>query len=208
MIQKTIAYFLNTKLWKSVIRLTPRLTGYPKFRLDNYLKIRKILRENPNEIFCFVGCDNHSVALILQRIFYHIHWGHSGFLELGEDGEVYISHVRRKLRYDNLLYYLKEVDNLAIIKLPLTEKEKLLTREKIDKLKKANITYLVREPFPKTGQYASPDAWEEMEDFYFYCSEYQYFVCIDMMNNPLFSSSRTRFTMDDLYKSGTVVFEE
>jgi hypothetical protein len=208
MIQKTIAYFLNTKFWKSVIRLTPRLKGYPKFRLENYFKIREILRKNPDEIFCFVGCDNHSVALIMQRLFYKIYWGHSGFLFLGDDGEVYISHVRAKLRYDSLLYYLKEVDQLAMIKIPLNESEKQLAKQKIAKIRNSKVRYLVIDPFRKTEQYASEDAWKTCSSFNFYCSEYQYYVCRGMMNNPLWSPDRTRFSPDDLYKAGIVVFEE
>ena len=207
LIQKTIAFFLNTYFWKSIIRLTPRLYGYPKFKLENYFVIRKILRENPNDIFCFVGCDNHSVALIMQRKLYGIHWGHSGFLELGDDNEIYISHVRRKIRYDSLLYYLKEIDNLAVIKLHLSEDEKILARQKIIKLKKSKVTYLVKDPLEKTGQYASPDTWKELDEFHFYCSEYQYYV-FRGMNHPLFSYGRNRFSTDDLYKSGTIVFEE
>jgi hypothetical protein len=208
MIQKTIAYFLNTRFWKSVIRLAPRLRGYPKFRLENYFKIRQILRDNPDEIFCFVGCDNHSVATILQRKFYKIYWAHSGFLSLGTDGEAYISHVRNKLRFDSLLYYLKEVDQLAIIKLPLSKEEKEIARQKINKIRQSKVRYFVRDPLPKTDQYASEDAWETCRSFQFYCSEYQYYVCRGMMDNPLWSLDRTRFSTDDLYKGGIVIFEE
>ena len=208
MIKKPTAYFLNTAFWKSVIRLTPRLYGYPKFRLENYFKIREILRSSPNEIFCFVGCDNHSVALIMQRLFYKIYWGHSGFLVLGEDGEVYINHIRSKLRFDSLLYYLKEVDQLAVIKLPLNETEKQTVNQKLDKIKNSKVRYLVKDPLPKTGQYASEDAWKTCDKFEFYCSEYQYYVFRGMMNNPAWSLDRTSFSPDDLYNAGTIVFEE
>jgi len=204
----SIDYFLNTPLWKSVIRLTPRLKGYPKFRLENYFVIRKILRDDPNGFYCFVGCDNRSVSTILQRIFYKIWWAHSGFVELGVDGEVYIRHIRQRIRYDSLLYYLKEVDNLALLKIPLSEDEKKLAGNKIEKLCRSNVVYKVRGNFNTLEQYSSPDYWEKNDEFYFYCSEYQYFVCMDMMRNPAWAFGVKRFTTDDLYNNSIVVFEE
>ena len=200
-------WFLNTILWKSVIRLTPRLIGYPKFRLENYFKIREILRNDPEGIYCFVGCDNKSVALKLQRIFHKIWWGHSGFVELGADNEVYISHVRKRLRYDSLLYYLKEVDNFALLKLPLKEEEKEIVKAKIKKLHNSKCYYQVRANLSILDQYASDSYWKENEIFYFYCSEYQYFVCMNLMN-PNWKRGKTRFTADELYKNSKVVFEE
>lgn len=204
----TIDYFLNTSLWKNVIRLSPRLKGYPKFRLEHYFVIREILREDPDGFYCFVGCDNRSVAIILQRVFYRIWWGHSGFIELSEDGEVYISHVRQRLRYDNLLYYLKEADNFALLKLPLTEEEKKLAKTKIKKLHESEVTYKVRDNLNTLKQYSSEDYWLHHDKFHFYCSEYQYFVCMGMMDNPAWDFGKKRFTTDDLYKSSIVVFED
>lgn len=201
------SWFLNTKIWKSVIRLTPRLTGYPKFDLQNYFKIRQILRNDPDGIYCFVGCDNRSVAVLLQRIFYKFWWGHSGFIELDSDGEVYISHVRKKLRYDNLLYYLKEVDNFALLKLPLTDIEKQKVREKLDKIKKSKCFYKIRDPLYTEPQYTIEDYWQHHDTFYFYCSEYQYFICMNTMNQN-WAVGRSRFTTDDLYQNSIVIFEE
>ena len=199
-------WFLNTKAWKSVIRLTPRLKGYPKFPIDNYFKIRDIIRKNPDEIYCFVGCDNHSVATILQRLFYKFWWGHSGFVELGEDGEIYISHVRKRLIYTTLLSYLKEVDNFALLKLPLEEEEKTLVKKKIKKLKESRCLYKVRDNLYRLEQYKDDNFWETNDVFYFYCSEYQYFVCLNMMTDS-WKNGRKRFTTDDLYNNAIVVFK-
>lgn len=201
-------WFLNTKVWKSVIRLSPRLTGYPKFKLENYFKIRKILREDPTGVYCFVGADNHSVATILQRVCYKFWWGHCGFIELGEDGEVYISHIRRKLRYDSLLTYLKEADNFALLKLPLNDVEKKIVKEKMAKLKNSLCYYKARDYLYRLDQYSSDDFWKTNDVFYFYCSEYQYFICMNMMNNKAWSRGQKRFTTDDLYNNSIVVFQE
>lgn len=201
-------WLLNTRLWKSVIRLTPRLTGYPKFRLENYFKIREILRKDPTGVYCFVGADNHSIAIIMQRLCYKFWWGHSGFVELGEDGEVYISHVRKKLRYDSLLYYLREADNFALLKLPLNDLEKEVVREKKTKLKNSFCYYKTRDNLNRLDQYSCDDYWKHNNTFYFYCSEYQYFVCMNMMYNKAWDRGRKRFTTDDLYNNATVVFQE
>jgi len=200
-------WFLNTNLWKYVIRLNPRLRGYPKFKLENYFKIRQILRDDPEGIYCFVGCDNHSVAIIVQRIFYKYWWAHSGFIELGEDGEVYISHIRKKIRYDSLLYYLKEVDNFALLKLPLNEDEKKLVKEKIKKIHNSECSYKMRDNLYQLEQYSCDDYWMHHNYFNFYCSEYQYFVCMNTMNEN-WDRGRKRFSTDDLYKNAEVIFEE
>jgi hypothetical protein len=94
MLAPILEYFLSTKVWKSVVRINLRLWGYPRLPLESYFEIRRIVKENPNEIFCFVGVDNASVAVWFQRKTLKYYWGHTGFIEVDDEGELSINHIR------------------------------------------------------------------------------------------------------------------
>jgi len=202
-----LEWLLATRLWKSIVRMKPRLWGYPKFPLERYFIIREIIRDSPNEVYCFVGVDNASISTKLQRKVFHVYWAHSGFVYLDEDDELSIRHVRwYGLLNWKLLKYLRECDEFALIRLPLNEKEKLLFNKKLNKVNESKIVYALRDSLHILPQYTDKDFWLKSDMFVLYCSEYQYFVGQGLMNS-VWDYGRDRFAPDDVYKGGEVVWE-
>lgn len=200
--------FLATKTWKSIVHMTPRLYGYPAFPLEDYFRIREIIRSNPDEIYCFVGVDNASVSTWVQRLTMSIYWAHSGFVLLDASGEVVIKHVRwRGLLHWPLLKYLKECDEFALLKVPLTAGEKEIVSERLAKLHRSKIIYKIRDNIHLEKQYTDPDFLKESNRFVLYCSEYQYYACMDLTQDKIWQRGRARFTPDDVYRGCDVVWE-
>jgi hypothetical protein len=198
---------LASKIWKYVVSLTPRLKGYPKFPLENYFKLREIVRSDPKSIYCFVGVDNASISVKLQRKMVGVYWSHSGFVYLDADNELSIKHVRWfGLLNWKLLKYLKECDEFALIKLPLNYFEMGTVNKKLEKINRSKVRYSIRDNIHREDQYTRKDSWETQDRFKLYCSEYQYFVCQGMMSDA-WAYGKSRFTPDDVYKGGVVVWE-
>lgn len=206
-LSKLLETLLSTKLWKSIVRLKLRLWDYPRFPIEKYFLLREIVKKNPDEIYCFVGVDNCSVSTWLQRRMFKYYWGHTGFVEIDEEGELSISHVRYiGLLKWKLLKYLKECDEFALLRLRLTHDEKIIVKNKLNKVSKGKVRYKLRDNLHLLAQYNDPNYWYHYDKFEFYCSEYQYFICQDLMSK-IWSSGKARFTPDDLYKGSEVVWE-
>jgi hypothetical protein len=202
-----LEWFLATKFWKSIVRMTPRLYGYPKFPLEQYFTLRDIVRKDPAAIYCFVGVDNSSVSTLIQRRILNFYWAHSGFVYLDEDNELSIHHLRwyGLLRW-KLLKYLRECDEFALIRLPLTEDEKEIANARIAKIAKSKLIYKLRDNIHLEDQHTDKDFWLKTDHFTLYCSEYQYVVCKGLMNS-VWDSGKVRFAPDDIYRGGEVVWE-
>lgn len=202
-----LEYLLSTKFWKSVVRMNIRLWGYPNLPLESYFELRRIVKENPNEIYCFVGVDNASVAVWFQRRALRYYWGHTGFVEIDKDGELSINHIRYYglLRW-KLLKYLRECDEFALLRLPLNEEEKILVKDRLEKVNKSRVRYKLRDKLDTLPQYKDPIYWFHSERFEFYCSEYPYFICQGLMNS-VWDRFKDRFTPDDIYNGCEVVWE-
>jgi hypothetical protein len=204
---KILAWALSTRFWNEIVRTNLRLRGYPKLAMDSYFKMREIIRQNPDALYMFVGADDANVALKIQRWAINIRWAHSGFVELGEDGELWASHVRHTgYRRCHLIRYLKEVDHFAVIRLSFPDKSSEdEARARLKKIQDSEVRYNLDYCMNKRPQYGcDPLKWEK--PFYLYCSEYQYIVCRDLTNN--WKSGRSELTPDDVYRGGEVVFEE
>ncbi len=203
---KFLAWILSTKFWNEIIRTNLRLRGYPKLSADEYFKMREIVRKDPNALYMWVGADDANAALILQQWILKIRWAHSGFVEIGEDGELWASHVRHSgYRYYNLSKYLKEVDHFALIKLkfPNAANEKK-AKARFEKIKASKVIYSLDYEMHKRPQYkVEPLEWDK--PFYLYCSEYQYIVCMDLVNN--WKSGKSELTPDEVHDGGEIVFE-
>lgn len=199
--------FLSTKLWKSIVRINLRLYGYPKLPLESYFEIRRIVKENLDDIFCFVGVDNASVATWFQRKVLGYYWGHTGFVEVDDEGELSINHIRYYglLRW-KLLKYLRECDEFVLLKLPLNSEEKEIVRKRLAKVNKSRVRYKLRDNLNKLPQYKDPKYWYHSDRFEFYCSEYQYFICQGLMND-VWDRGKDRFTPDDVFNGCEVVWE-
>lgn len=199
---------LASKMWKYIVSLNPRLKGYPRFPLEEYFTIRDIIRNDPTSIYCFVGVDNASIAVRLQRKAVGVYWSHSGFVYLDADNELSAKHVRwLGLLNWKLLRYLKECDEFALIKLPLNYFEMNIVNKKLEKLNKAKIKYVIRDNIDREEQYTRRDSWETQNRFKMYCSEYQYFVCQGLMSSDVWAYGKSKFTPDDVYKGGIIVWE-
>jgi hypothetical protein len=154
-----------------------------------------------------VGVDNASVGVWFQRKTIGYYWGHTGFVEIDNEGELSINHIRYYglLRW-KLLKYLRECDEFALLRLPLNEEEKTLVKDRLAKVNKSKVVYKLRDSLSKLAQYKDPIYWFHSDIFEFYCSEYQYFICQGFMNK-VWERGRDRFTPDDIYNGSEVVWE-
>ena len=204
---RCLEWILATRFWKSIVRMTPRLYGYPKFPLEQYFTLRKIVRSDPEAIYCFVGVDNASMSTKIQRWIFDVYWAHSGFVYLDDEDEVSIHHVRwyGLLRW-KLLKYLRECDEFALIRLQLSEENKKIVTAKIDKIGKSKILYKMRDNIHLEKQHTDKDFWLKTDRFVLYCSEYQYMVCKGLLNS-IWGIGKARFVPDDIYEGGEVVWE-
>lgn len=210
--RKVVSYFLElllaTSLWRTIVKMKPRIFCYPKFPLEEYFTIREIIRKNPQSVYCFVGVDNASLSTKIQRAVFGVYWAHSGFVFLGEDGELYIDHVRWYgiLKW-NLLKYLRECDEFALLRIPLREGEAEIFHKRLETIKRSQVEYRLRDNIHKEPQYTNPAYLNGQNPIVLYCSEYQYYACLNLTANPIWRTGKERFNPDHVYQGCDVVWE-
>jgi hypothetical protein len=216
MINKFLLWFQHSALYLFLLKkifpyLHFRLWGYPKYPKSEYFKIREIMQNDPDHFYVFTGTDTTFLSWKIRRILdKNTKWSHAGILYLNNNKEINALHVTSKGKLnESILEYLSELDNFAIMKIPVKDMPKLLLR--IKRFAEADvvvsydyfldlspeITAMLDNDIPVTKQV--------------YCSEEVYIIGNEITTNPLIARQqygKLYFEPDDVYKSGEVVYEK
>ena len=203
-------WFLNTKFWSSIgdfcATFNLRFFGYVTFPIDDYFKI--IDKVEPNNYYIFLSTDSKTISsiliktsvLLVKRLSQYGLFSHAGLIFFDGDRNTKIMHVNHAgFQYQSFLSHLKEVDYLAVIKLPIKEGSELRIKERIEAIK---------------GQAKQIEYdWEESLDndaYHIYCSELLYLIFKDLVDNPNFTPRKVAgkyyFDPDLLLKAGEVIY--
>lgn len=222
-----LKWFTETKFYRAFARkylanVTFRFWGYPKFEVSNYWEIKKIIHEKSSEtgLFVFLGADREALSYKFEKWALNCKYGHSGFLLIGEDEEIYVYDINHNgLRTLPLLDYLSKIDDFAVGFLPLSPEGCLEAKRRLEVIKDFSPDDVIYdygfklEPeliaFIDKGIEPNPNAYP----FQMYCSELIYLVCKGLvLNGDNFHThwlqDREIFEPDDAYEGSEILFEE
>jgi len=234
MFNRFAAYFLTTKLWRKlathiVAHFTFRTFGYPKFPMDGYYQVMKILKDAASSqyhyAFAFVCTDRDALAWKIQNFVTKAQWGHAGLVvfDLGkiyDVGGIRAIHMKGNGLNDwSLLDLLRECDDFALIRIPLFNGDcELEVDRRLYEVRNADTCEydFSMELDQVVLDWLNPRLPNELpvgkKKFKMYCSEFVYALFRGVM--PLGRGLTARqfrdravFEPDDLYKQGEVVFQ-
>jgi hypothetical protein len=215
-----LSWFTGTNSWVAFAKhwlgsFTFRVFGYPKFPLTEYFNIEKVYNLDPNALYFCVCADTSSLEW--QGIHLTTNggtWGHCGVIHPGDNG-LWVYHMKASgLNSWHLLDFLKECDNFALLKLPLTPEQLTIAKARLDAILSVapRLVYNYQIEMDQAivdmlakGQVYTPEEVPSKE----YCSQLLYMVGAGIapgytMNNVL---GRPRFEPDGVYRAGQVVYE-
>ena len=215
-----VEWFLTTNFWVKIARhhiayFTFRTFGYPKFPMERYFEILKILQDNPDKRYGFVAADKDSLSWKLTHMMTKAKWGHAGVLYL-ENDQVRASHMKGDGLNDwHVLDILRESDKFAVLELGLSGNSRNAYDRRFEFARtsaKASLKYdftmsLSTHVFGWLDDGGLHDA---DKSYVLYCSEYLYALCEGL--SPSIKAEefngRLLFEPDDAYKCCKVVFEQ
>lgn len=218
-----IDWFLTTNIWVKIARkyiayFTFRTFGYPKFPMEKYFDIKKIMSSNPEKRYGFVAADINSLSWKLTNFFTGANWGHAGVLYM--DGEhVRASHMKGNGLNDwHVLDILRESDHFAVYELEFENIEAKKTFDKrfkfIRESVSATLTYdftmsLDQDVFDWITAGTLNSTVLTSKKYSLYCSEYNYALCDGLVPKMVAKkyNGRLIFEPDDAYRCNKVVFE-
>lgn len=118
----------GTKVWKWVTkkvlaRANMRLLGNSKLPMEKWYEIEKICKENQDKLLVFVSYGT-KLSSVLLRWVARASWTHAGVVLVSKDGKVQIVHMESAgLLQQVLLELMRELDDLAILEIPLSDQE-------------------------------------------------------------------------------------
>jgi len=205
---KFIGWFLSTKIWKrmgnfcAVANLRPM--GYVSFPIDDYFKI--IDQIVPNNYYVFLSTDSRTISSILIKLLVKTthkaegFFSHGGVVFFDGDRNTKVMHVNHSgFQYQSLLAHLKEIDYLAIIKIPVKMGSEIVIKQRIDDLKsKASEIHYDWEEKLNNGP-------NEL-----YCTEMVYNIFKDVVDDSTFVPRKIAnnyyFDPDVLLKVGEIIY--
>lgn len=211
-------WLTGTRWWVAFARhwlgyFTFRVFSYPKFPMADYFKIVDAYNEDPDALYVFVSSDTASLEWKAINMATGGVWGHCGIVVMESDG-LHIHHMKASGRQNwHLLEELAEIDNFAMMKLPLTKDQVAVAKARLKAILDApSVEYdfqiemsqatidLVSKGTAYTPEQVPPKL---------YCSEEVYLVAGGLV--PGYSLTvefgRRRFEPDNAYLPSCVVYE-
>jgi uncharacterized protein YycO len=198
MIKYVFKFLTKTKLWDwflshPMAHLKLRLIDYPFFPMSKYHEIREFLNKDPESFYVFVGTDTRSFSYKVNNLASGAKWAHAGIILAGEKPRLLHSIVTGVCTWD-LLDYLREVDNFAIIKINLNEEDAVTAQQRIEDIQE----HFLGLPYDNGFNLGDRKSM--------YCSELVYSVFEDLVDEPCFDpkyiAEMPFFTPDDVYSCG------
>ena len=203
-----LEWFLKTKLWvwlaTNVFALfTVRILGYPKFKMENFFKMAKAIKDSGEGVYAIVGADTKVGSFVLEYIMTKAFYSHVGLVYVKDVNDLstykFLHITSQGMSYDHILDYLREVDRAAIVKLPVS----------------LNLTPYV---YKDMDEYIKDESQYEY-DFNFdllgpnkklYCSELVYKIVSSYTNKLITSEEGGRrvVTPDNIFQSGEIIYQE
>lgn len=191
-----------------------RVWKYPKFDLEVYESMKKIVKDNPKKMYAIVGADTLSMTFFLNHVFTGCMYGHAGIARLDDDGNLRFIHVIGDgLSNWYLPNYLRETDRAALIEIPMSEENALIAKRRLAQLEafphKIKYNFGMKWSDEFTKQLDSPE-WG-FKEIKIYCSQLVYIVCNGLVNDkdfkPQFEQGKLAFQPDDVFNGGNPVIE-
>jgi hypothetical protein len=198
--------FLDTKAWiwlaKNVFAMVNfRVLGYPKFKLENFFVIANKVKESGSGIYCVMGADTKAASYKLEKFMTKATYSHVGLLHVTDplDYSTYrFLHITSKgMALDHVLDYLREIDKVAVVKIPLDE---------------VLVPFIYRDMnqyIENKSTYSYDFAFQFGTGKKLYCSELVYNILSSYTNKlktSVVSGYRT-ITPDNIYQSGDVIYQ-
>lgn len=199
-----LQWFDETTFWhalsKNVIaHLTFRFDGYPGFDFDKWPALNQVIQDSladTEHFYVWVLADRKSLSSILIRAVSKSDWSHAGIMF-----DSFAFHMKGKgLVKQGFLNLVHECDDFAVVKIPVTN---------IDQARRKAVWYAQRvgQIHYDFEQELEQDAADH-EKKNIYCSELIYVILKELADLKLSEvAGRLAFSPDDVYKSGTIVFE-
>lgn len=148
-------------------------------------------------------------------------WGHSGLIYWGEDGELRTKEMVGTGYLDEYLVdLLREVDDFALLFIPLESDNHIEAQRRITKIEtlpnkvQYDFSLQIEQEFLKwvESKISNIEQFEGNNHLHFkaYCSEYIYIVChklVSSFKTHIFAD-REIFEPDDVYRGSEILFEE
>lgn len=202
MIKFLFLFITKTKLWdwflsNPMAHLKLRLIDYPSFPMEKYHEICEILKE-PGHYTC-VGCDTRSFSYKVNNLASGAKWAHAAKIIPGAGAPKILHSIVTGVCVWDLLEYLKEVDNFAIIKTTPRDEQ---AEAEADRRLNWMLTSAIGMPYDKRFDLGDREA--------FYCSELIYAIYEGLVDDPNFDPSLIAdlpfFTPDNAAECGEMVF--
>lgn len=201
---KFLDWFLSTKIWIKIGKFCAitniRPFGYVTFPIDDYFKILDLL--DPNYYYAFLSTDTKTLSSMMIKALIATTgkkglFSHGGLIVFNDYKDTKVMHVNHSgFQYQSMLSHLKEIDYLAVLKIPVKEEYKKIVEERIENIKSRSkdINY----------------DWEERLDNdknQIYCTEELYLIFKDLVSNfkPRKVANRDTFDPDHLLEIGLEV---
>jgi len=196
---KFLDWFLATKLWAKIgmfcAKTTTRFQDYVSFPIDDYFKIVDMI--DPSNYYIFLTTDTKTLSATLIKTLVSTTgkkglFSHGGLILFDGYKNTKAMHVDHNgFQYQSLLSHLKEVDYLAVIKIPVKDENKEKVNNRIENLK-------------ERAKYIQYDWAEKLDngENKIYCTEELYMIFKDLVDNPKFQprqiANRLVFDPDSL----------
>ena len=185
-----------------------RIWGVPAYDMENYFRIRKCIRDNPNEIYAFVCVNKKAVSYFLNHLLTGAKWSHAGFLYLDDEGEVRMRHMLGSGFQDwTLLSYLREVDDFALLTVPVMPEKKDQCKSRLAKIERRHLLVSYDFNFDLSDKLVTILDDETDDRFVgcpLYCSELVWVCCYGLVSDnhvlqPKWRLERSVFEPDDVF---------
>jgi hypothetical protein len=195
--QKFILWMTGTKPWIWLVknfmaRFNIRILGNPKFPMEKWYEVEKLCLENQDKCLVFT-CYGTKLTSWLIRLVAGSKWTHAGVV-IVVNGVVRVIHMESKgLLNQVLLELLREVDDFALILVPLSPEE-------VEKSEAVLNGFIAKNP--------KYDFQMLLNNKGVYCSELIYEMLKDTGKvKTHMEQGRKVFEPEDVYKIGTKIFE-
>jgi hypothetical protein len=201
MLKWLFKFVVTTKFWDwflshPMAHFKMRLIDYPSFPMSKYHDIVKIMEERPG-FYVFVGTDKASFSIKVNHLASGAEWAHAGIVLPGTNPPQILHSIVTGVCTWDLLDYLREVDNFALIK--ITPKDEVAAAEVTNRLEWM-LQHAIGMPYDNGFDLGNRKA--------FYCSELVYTVFEGQVNDPNFNpeliAEMPFFTPDDTAQCGEI----
>lgn len=204
---------------------TFRMFGWPKFRMGHYFKIKQAAHamDGISGLMAFVSADKQILNWKLNHLLTDCSWGHAGIVYWGEDGELRTKEMLGDGLTDQyLIDLLKEVDDFALMFIPMTPANLAAAWTRLERIEHApakveydftlNLDPVLIEWVKGGSEQLNTGKKTPKFKFRAYCSGLVYLAANGLATTGFSEMHEVMeklvFEPDDVYEQADVLFEE